>query len=102
MLQEWLRNIKNMGIFLICAQMLIHFRPNGSYTKYFRLLVGIMLLVQLMEPIGTFLGIMEEGQFQESILKMERKLAQIRELPIDLEKNTEDIWDILLNDLKEE
>ena len=48
MLNGWLENIKSIGVFLICAQMLIHFRPSGAYVKYLRLLVSIMILVQFV------------------------------------------------------
>ncbi len=42
------------GIFMICAQAIVHFRPNGSYEKYLKLLMSIMVLIQLFVPIGSF------------------------------------------------
>lgn len=42
------------GIFMICAQAIVHFRPNESYEKYLKLLMSIMVLIQLFTPIGSF------------------------------------------------
>lgn len=42
------------GIFMICAQAIVHFRPNASYEKYLKLLMSIMVLIQLIVPIGSF------------------------------------------------
>ena len=44
-------SIKQIGVFMICAQALIHFKPNGSYEKYIKLLVSVMILVQVFIPI---------------------------------------------------
>lgn len=40
------------GIFMICAQAIVQFRPHESYEKYLKLLVSVMVLVQLFLPIG--------------------------------------------------
>ncbi len=44
-----------MGIFMICAQAVVHFRPKESYEKYLKLLVSVMVLIQVFLPIGSFL-----------------------------------------------
>lgn len=51
----FMKSIVQMGIFMICAQVLIHFRPNGSYEKYMKLLVSIMILIQVMSPIVSLI-----------------------------------------------
>lgn len=48
--------IKQVGIFMICAQMILHFRPSESYNKYIKLLISIMVLVQLMLPVMEIFG----------------------------------------------
>lgn len=98
MLGDWLEDIKTIGIFLICAQTLIHFRPKGTYVKYLRLLVSIMLLVQLMEPLGRILGFLEAGELQRRVGEMEKKLMQINGQSYFLENEAEDIWNMLLQD----
>ncbi len=96
MLTEWLEDIRSVGIFLICAQLLIHFRPDGSYVKYLRLLVSIMILVQLLEPFFSLFGLLEKGQLQKRVDEMERKLMQIREEAYNIETGAEDIWGMFL------
>lgn len=49
------RTICRVGIFMICAQAVIHFRPRESYEKYLKLLVSVMILIQLFLPLGSFL-----------------------------------------------
>ena len=100
MLNGWLENIKSIGIFLICAQILIHFRPVGTYVKYLRLLVSIMILVQLMEPFGSLFGLLEKGELQSRIGKMEEKMLQIQSESHGLGTNVEEIWDRLLQDVE--
>lgn len=47
--------ICRVGIFMICAQAMIHFRPQEAYEKYLKLLVSVMVLIQLFLPVGSFL-----------------------------------------------
>lgn len=47
--------ICRIGIFMICAQAILHFRPEESYEKYLKLLVSVMILIQLFLPVGRFL-----------------------------------------------
>lgn len=98
MLDNWLETFKTMGIFLICARMLIHFKPKGSYEKYIRLLVSTMLLVQMLEPVGAFLGFLNKGELQDRIYSMERKLSQIQEQYFSVGEDAEDIWNFLLRE----
>lgn len=51
MLEHWKQIICNTGVFIICAQMLVHLRPAAAYEKYFKMLVGAMILICLMSPI---------------------------------------------------
>lgn len=51
-----LSSIRQMGVFMICAQALIHFKPKGSYEKYLKLLVSAMILAQLLSPIASLLS----------------------------------------------
>ena len=49
---QWLyRLIGQVGIFLICAQTMVHFRPRESYEKYLKLLLSVMLLIQMLQPV---------------------------------------------------
>lgn len=50
-----LQTICRIGIFMICAQAIVHFRPRETYEKYLKLLVSVMILIQLFLPVGGFL-----------------------------------------------
>ena len=81
---------------MICAQAIVHFRPQESYEKYLKLLVSVMVLVQLFFPLGSFLaGVGGEdvrGQlenFQESLEQsMEKARQQAEETDALLEQMT--------------
>ena len=60
---QWLyRVIGQAGIFLICAQTVVHFRPKESYDKYLKLLLSVMLLLQLLQPVLTMFGGLRTGR----------------------------------------
>lgn len=74
-----------LAIFMICAQTIVHFRPNRSYEKYLRLLAGMLVLVQIFlrgllffdsngqagfeERVKNFSGVLEDPGQQEGILE---------------------------------
>lgn len=52
MLDGFIHTLGRMGVFLICARMIVHFRPKESDEKYMKLLVSIMILLYLISPLG--------------------------------------------------
>ena len=50
------RAVCRTGIFMICAQAVVHFRPHESYEKYLKLLVSVMVLIQLFLPVAGLLA----------------------------------------------
>lgn len=55
MWSSFFQAVCRVGIFMICAQAMVHFRPQEAYEKYLKLLVSVMVLIQLFLPIGGFL-----------------------------------------------
>lgn len=53
--------IRRVGIFMICAQMIVHLKPNESYAKYLKLLMSIMVMVQIIFPVMQLLGSQWDG-----------------------------------------
>ena len=78
------QTICRIGIFMICAQAIIHFRPEGSYEKYLKLLVGSMILIQLFLPVGRLLF---WGDGQELALKSEEFMEELEAEMAAAEKN---------------
>lgn len=88
------QTICRTGIFMICAQTIVHFRPNESYEKYLKLLVSVMVLIQLFLPVGAFLaGVSGSGGsidgFRESLEQsMEEARQQAAQTEAMLEQMT--------------
>lgn len=74
MFDSLFQTICRIGIFMICAQAIVHFRPEGSYEKYLKLLVGSMILIQLLLPVSRLL-FWRDGQ--ELALKSEEFMEQL-------------------------
>ena len=62
-----LNSIRQMGVFMICAQALLYFKPKGSYEKYMKLLVSAMILVQLLSPVAALLAGKAGASLEERI-----------------------------------
>lgn len=71
--------VKQLGIFTVAAQTLLHFCPNKSYEKYIRVLIGSMSIVILVVPL---LGLFHEGleqDIQEKIESYGDSLGQLQQ-----------------------
>lgn len=84
------KGICQIGIFMICAQTFVHFCPKGAYEKYLKMLVSIMVLIQIISPIGKVLGgnqqgivNIQKGDWLEEIL-MQSMDDMLREKKIEL------------------
>lgn len=86
-----LKTICRIGIFMICAQTIVHFRPKETYEKYLKLLVSVMVLIQLFLLVGNFLlgGGMEQalekletfrGRIEQEMEEAAREAAKTDEL----------------------
>lgn len=75
---QWLyRVIGQAGIFLICAQTVVHFRPKEAYDKYLKLLLSVMLLLQLLQPVLTIFGGGEGWDAQEQVEGFTEELQNV-------------------------
>lgn len=79
---ELLGTIRQIGIFMICAQAVLHFKPSAKYEKYLKLLISVMVLVQLLVPFLRFFSSDGEAFFnwriQEIGGNMEQEMAQLQ------------------------
>lgn len=76
MQSELVGMICKMGIFMICAQAIVHFRPKASYEKYLRLLVGAMLLVQVFLFVGGIFSSEGKEELAEQIQQFSRNMEE--------------------------
>ena len=68
--------ICRMAVFMICAQTIIHFRPDRSYEKYLRLLAGMMVMVQLVLAWGQLFRSGGAGGFEEQIQQYADRMSE--------------------------
>lgn len=78
MITGFFQAICRIGIFMVCAQTFVHFRPKETYEKYLRLLVGTMIVLQLFLPLtnlfrGENVQSLTEG-FEQFQMKLERDM----------------------------
>lgn len=75
---QWLyRVVGQAGIFLICAQTIVHFRPKEAYEKYLKLLLSVMLLPQLLQPVLTVFGGGVEQNAQAQVEEFTEELQSV-------------------------
>ena len=88
---QWLyRVIGQVGIFLICAQTVVHFRPKESYDKYLKLLLSVMLLLQLLQPVLNVLGGDGTWNAEEQVAGFTEELQTVLELASEQAGKTEE------------
>lgn len=79
---ELFRTIRQIAVFMICAQAILHFKPSAKYEKYLKLLISVMVLVQLLLPFLKVFSWEEEDFFytrMETIqAEMEKEMAELK------------------------
>ena len=96
-----MKAIVQMGIFMICAQVLVHFRPNGAYEKYLKLLVSAMVLIQIMAPVVNLVS-GQENCLEERIGWFEERLQMSMEKAEKLAIRTEErLHQMTLEEIRE-
>lgn len=72
-------SICQVGIFMICAQAIVHFRPKGAYEKYLKILVSVMVLIQIFLPISSLFSDETQADILTQVEQFEQSLAQSME-----------------------
>ncbi len=62
-----LKNIREIGIFMIAAQTVIHFAPGRQYEKYIKSVSGIIILLLFLRPFLQLSG--AEWKDAEAVLE---------------------------------
>ena len=50
------RELGRLTIFMVCAQLIVCFRPKESYEKYLKLLMTGLILMQFLRPVQRLLS----------------------------------------------
>ena len=68
--------IGQIGVFMICAQAVVHFRPKEAYGKYLRLLLSVMVLIQIISPIYGLLAGGAGESFDENVRSFQQEMEE--------------------------
>ena len=72
-MENFLQLLKDTAVFLLAAQMLMHFLPAKKYEKYGKLIVSLIVLSQLALPILSIGKNDAAGQFWGAFERMEEE-----------------------------
>ncbi len=68
-----LQLIKNVGIFTVIAQLILHFCAGSDYEKYTKVLTSLMLLILLVVPISR---VFSENEIEAFSQNLEAEIAE--------------------------
>lgn len=96
---EFFQAVKQIGIFMICAQAILHFKPSEKYEKYLKLLISVMVLVQILVPIVNFFSGMDTEIFYSRMETIQAEInREMEQLEIESAINEKNV----LNEAKKE
>lgn len=73
----FLEILKEVTIFMLAGQMLVHLLPTLEYRKYARVILGVMLLSQLALPILSLADSGVKELFSEALTQYEQEMDRI-------------------------
>ena len=90
-MKDFLRLLKDTAVFLLAAQMLMHFLPAKKYEKYGKLMVSLIVLSQLTLPILSIVQKDATGQFWNAFGHLEEENEMFSGRLAALEDTGEDV-----------
>lgn len=89
---DFFQTVKQIGIFMICSQAILHFKPSEKYEKYLRLLISVMVLAQILVPIVQFFSGESSDFFYGKIESIRSEISQeMEQLEIENTINEESV-----------
>lgn len=76
---------------MICAQTIVHFKPNGSYGKYLKMLVSVMLLIQIFLPIAKIFSQDAGLNIEKRVEWFEQNLEEVTKQAVNRAFQSEDV-----------
>ncbi len=95
--------IKDICIFMIIVQAVMYFAPGGSYEKYIKILIGILMILRITEPVlGFFMDGEAKMEIQRRAMALQEEL-KVREWElVELEGQRLEVYSSIEEELKEE
>jgi len=82
-----LQTIREIGIFMIIAQAVVHFAPGRQYEKYIKLISSVIILFLFLRPFGRTAG--EQWRNPEAVWERWEKSVELAELSADYAESAE-------------
>ena len=70
-----LRELGRLTIFMVCAQLIVCFRPKESYEKYLKLLMTGVILLQFFRPVQRLLS-METTDLEGALWEFQERFYE--------------------------
>lgn len=98
---EILQTVKQIGVFMICAQVILHFKPSAKYEKYLKLLISVMVLVQIITPVVNLLPGEGSTAFMTRVQEIQAEIDKsMEQLELENAVNEENILNTTLEEIK--
>jgi len=98
---DFFQTVKQIGIFIICAQVIMHFKPSAKYEKYLKLLISVMVLVQVLMPLVNIVSGKNEDFLWTKIEQIQAEIDKnMEQLEIENAINEENIINQTLDEIK--
>ncbi|NLL76775.1 MAG: stage III sporulation protein AF [Clostridiales bacterium] len=99
---SFLEFMKSIGIFIICAQSILHFVAEKSYERYVKIIVGIMILAQFIVPVRAVLLGTDNGEIWEAVTEFQEEMETAMEnTEVTYEKSEKtEVTDVLQEEIK--
>lgn len=98
---EILQTVKQIGVFMICAQVILHFKPSAKYEKYLKLLISVMALVQIITPVVNLLPGEGSTAFMTRVQEIQTEIDKsMEQLELENAVNEENILNTTLEEIK--
>ena len=95
------QTVKQIGIFIICAQVIMHFKPSAKYEKYLKLLISVMVLVQVIMPLINIISGKDEAYLWTKIEQIQAEIdLNMEQLEIENTINEENVINQTLKEIK--
>lgn len=82
-----LQTIREIGIFMIIAQAVVHFAPGRQYEKYIKLISSVIILFLFLRPFGRTAG--EQWRNPEAVWERWEKSVELAEFSADYAESAE-------------
>lgn len=96
-----LQNIREIGMFMIVAQAVVHFAPGRQYEKYIKSISSVIILLLFLKPFVQFAG--GTWQAPSAVLDRLQVYAELSKSPSFSSQMQENgVEDVLLRRMEEE